>query len=431
MKNLFLTVMVLILTSTSGYCETRAITVKLATETPEIFNGQSIDATVVVTNTGTNDIQLPRPDRTGFSDLLSIDNPQLYFSGGVGIISFTGESPTVTVKPGESISTPVNLSGNLHGLSPIVFRMGFKVKADAAVVWSNPVTVEFKKDQGPLVVQMNVSLVEDKINIADIQNVGQATGQVKITNISQEAQNIGMDGVCGLHELMSGILISDNPDIVIDSGIASCLKSISGPGDVVLNPGESYEQQCRVIYQGMKPNPAPLTFRIGLKKVGHLPVWSNSLTVNVVGGTDQWEKHMIYLKNLEKEYQNPPPVNGVVKKYYESGALMEERTYKDSKLNGPYKTYFENGQVSQDLNYADGKQSGPYKNFDKDGKVTQQGVNANGQIVWYKTYNADGTIHGNIKFLKEENGNYVPLPQGSCTEADSDQEVLKMFPLCK
>ena len=135
MRKEFLPILLLILSCQSGYCDQPTVEVKVTALTPEIFVGQAIAATVQVTNSGTVDLELPRPDRAGFSTLLTTDNPQLGFSGGVSIVSVTGEAPTVTVKPGESVSTKVSLSGTVHGFRrshsgsdlrqrPIQFRFG-------------------------------------------------------------------------------------------------------------------------------------------------------------------------------------------------------------------------------------------------------------------------------------------------------------------
>ena len=394
--------------------------------TPERFVGQAIAATVQVTNSGTVDLELPRPDRAGFSTLLTTDNPQLEFSGGVSIVSVTGEAPTVTVKPGESVSTKVSLSGTVHGFSPITFRIGFKTTADSVQVWSNPVTVRFKKDQD-LPVKVEASLKENNINISNVQNPQNATAHVRITNTSNASQNIGIAGECCLHELQS--LISDSQAIMIESGVTACQQSPCGPEEVTLKPGEIWEQDCRLAYWGEAPDPKPVSVRVGVKSVGHVPAWGNPVTVNIVGGKDQWTKHIVYLKDFIKEQQVTTHPDGIAKTYYENGALMEERTYKEGKLNGPYKTYSANGQLWQELNYVDNKQDGPEKEYNDDGKLRVESLYRNGDTVSYIAYNPDGTVYSHMRYMREVNGNYIYNP---CTEADDHNTAVapSFFPKC-
>jgi len=412
MRKIFLPILLLILSCQSGYCDYPAVQVKVTASTPEIFVGQAISATVQVTNTGTVDLELPRPDRAGFSALLNTDNPQLGFSGGVSIVSVNGEAPTVSVKPGESISTKVSLSGTTHDLSPITFRIGFKPTANSVPVWSNSVTVQFKKDED-FPVKVEASVKESKIDISDVQNPRSATAHARITNTSNASQNIGIAGVCCLHELQS--LISDNQAIKIESGDAACLKTSCGPEEVTLKPGEIWEQDCRLAYWGEDPNPKPISFRIGVKSVGHIPAWSDPVTVNIVGGKDQWTKHIAYLNNSIKEQQATSHPDGITKAYYESGALMDVATYKGGKLDGPYKRYYANGQLWQELNYVDNKQDGRKKEYNDDGKLRVESLYHNGALVSYIAYNPDGTVYSHMRYMREVNGNYIYSP---CTEAD-------------
>ena len=411
----------------SGYCDQPTIEVQVTVLTPEIFVGQAIAVTVQVTNTGMVDLQLPRPDRAGFSALLTTDNPQLGFSGGVAIVSVTGEAPMVTVKPGESISTKmISLSGTVHDLSPMTFKMGFKPTANSVPVWSNSATVRFKKD-ADLPVNVEASLTENNINISNVQNPQGATAHVRITNTSNASQNIGIAGLCCLHELQS--LMSDNQAIVIISGVTSCLRSACGPEEVTLKPGEIWEQDCHVDYEGEDPNPKPISVRIGVKSVGHLPVWGNPVTVNIVGGNDQWTKHVVYLKNFIKQQQATSHPDGITKTYYESGALMEERAYEGGTLNGPYKRYYANGQLWQEFNYVDNEQDGREKEYYEDGKLRVESLYRNGDQVSDRTYNPDGTVYSHMRYMREVNGNYTYSP---CTEADDHNMNVApgFFPKC-
>lgn len=419
MKRIFPAILMLLIACKLGYCGTPSIQVKLTASPPEIFVGQEIGAIVEVANTGKADIQLPSPDCSVFHALLDIDNPHLGFAGGVEIVC----SDMVKVKPGESINTKVFLSGTVHGLGLITFRIGFKPTADLVPVWSNPVTVRFKSDTD-LPVKVEASLKENTLNISNVQNPQILTAHVRITNTSNAPQEIGVDNECGLHELMD--LISDNKSILIVSGVASCLKNPFAEREVTLKPKEVYKQDCHVNYIGEESNPKLILFRIGVKNVGYNPVWSNPLTVNIIGGSRQWTKHIIYSENITKQ-DTAPHSDGVNKKYYENGTLMEEATYKNNKLNGSYKRYYDNGRLWEELNYVDERIDGRDKRYDKDGKLTADSFYSNSQLISSITYNANGTIHGDMVFMKLVNGNYIPW---QCAKDDSDDQVLDMFPSC-
>lgn len=424
MKIIFLIISVLLIVTMPGYCDTPAVEVKVTAATQEIFIGQAIIATVQVANTGTVDLRIPRPDRVGFGNLLFIDNPQLEFSRGVGIIGATDEDPAVIIRPGESVSKQISLSGTTRNLLPITFRVGFKARVDSVPVWSNPVTVGFRNDKD-FPVKVEALLKEDNINISNVRNPKYAIAHVRITNVGSSSQSIGFNNVCGLHELIN--LVSDNQYIEIISGVMSCDSNAYRSGEAILKPGETYEQDCRVSYQGEEPNPEPISFRIGVKNVGSVPAWSNVLTVNIVGGSDQWKEHMVYFKGYLRDMAATTK-EGVVKVYYENGALMEERAYKEEKLNGPCKRYYENGQLRHDLNFADGILNGWDKEYDEEGRLVRDEFYSNGQPVSSITYNKNGSIREHLRLMKFEGGNY--FYQEPCAETDSDPEVLKNMPKC-
>jgi len=178
----------LFVSCTVGYCTLPTVQVKVTPSDLEIFAGQQIAATVEVTNIGAVPLELPRPDRTGFSALLNIDDPHLRFSAGVGIVSVMGESPTVSVKPGESVSTKFYLSGDVRS-SPFTFKMGFKPTTNSAPVWSNLVTVQFKKDQS-FPVRVWTTLKENTIDISNVQRPQNAIAHIRIKNTGNSPQDI-------------------------------------------------------------------------------------------------------------------------------------------------------------------------------------------------------------------------------------------------
>jgi hypothetical protein len=51
-------------------------------------------------------------------------------------------------------------------------------------------------------------------------------------------------------------------------------------------------------------------------------------------------------------------VEGLVKKYYENGALKEEAPYKKGKLEGLVKKYYESGAIQWEIPFINGKREG-------------------------------------------------------------------------
>ncbi len=135
---------------------------------------------------------------------------------------------------------------------------------------------------------------------------------------------------------------------------------------------------------------------------------------------------MNYLNDIRNERTAVYP-DGANKKYYEDGVIREDCSYKNGKLNGPCKHYDVKGRLYQELSYVDGKIDGPNKAYAEDGKIRMDELWSNGQLVGYTSYNQDGSIHGHMRMMKKQGEFYVP---SSCTEADSDQEVLRMFQKC-
>lgn len=65
--------------------------------------------------------------------------------------------------------------------------------------------------------------------------------------------------------------------------------------------------------------------------------------------------------------------NGVSKRWYTTGELLEESTWKDDKLDGIYRSYFQDGKLYQESNYVQGQRSGPFKTWFSDGTLELDG----------------------------------------------------------
>ena len=60
-------------------------------------------------------------------------------------------------------------------------------------------------------------------------------------------------------------------------------------------------------------------------------------------------------------------INGVVKKYYESGGLKDEMIFKDGKPNGIMKRYYQSGKLMGKILYENGKAISGYM-FEESGR---------------------------------------------------------------
>ncbi len=74
-------------------------------------------------------------------------------------------------------------------------------------------------------------------------------------------------------------------------------------------------------------------------------------------------------------------LNGILKRYYESGKLKAEEIYNDGKKNGTTKYYFENGKISQVEDWIDGEINGRIKTYLEDGSLYQESTWSNGKPI--------------------------------------------------
>ena len=58
---------------------------------------------------------------------------------------------------------------------------------------------------------------------------------------------------------------------------------------------------------------------------------------------------------------------GIIKSYYDNGALKEDTPYKDGKENGIGKVYYHNGNLLMEGNYKDDKLEGLFKEYYENG----------------------------------------------------------------
>ena len=71
-------------------------------------------------------------------------------------------------------------------------------------------------------------------------------------------------------------------------------------------------------------------------------------------------------------YNEAGLLDGVVKKYYSTGVLKSEATYKNDVREGKFREYDQNGDLVVVANFKDDKLDGPVKNFYKNGKLRKE-----------------------------------------------------------
>ncbi len=72
---------------------------------------------------------------------------------------------------------------------------------------------------------------------------------------------------------------------------------------------------------------------------------------------------------------------GLWKKYFEDGKLLNESHYKHGKLDGTSKTYYENGELYGEDNYKNGIKNGICTRYSSTGKLTIEAIYKEGEIL--------------------------------------------------
>ena len=82
--------------------------------------------------------------------------------------------------------------------------------------------------------------------------------------------------------------------------------------------------------------------------------------------TGEW-KYFLDTKIVSVENYLNGQKNGVSKRSYKTGELLEGSNWKDDLLDGVYRAYFHDGKVYLECKYSLGKRNGPFKTFYSDG----------------------------------------------------------------
>jgi len=103
--------------------------------------------------------------------------------------------------------------------------------------------------------------------------------------------------------------------------------------------------------------------------------WGKPREVNI---TDtEIREGIAYVKGETKAF------TGIIKSYYENGALKEDIPYKDGKKKGLFKAYYENGALKSEGNYKDDKKEGLFKAYYENGDLIAQYYYKDGKKIYY------------------------------------------------
>ena len=76
----------------------------------------------------------------------------------------------------------------------------------------------------------------------------------------------------------------------------------------------------------------------------------------------------------------------IVKRFYKTGELFSEKTYKNGKLDGLSLEYHKNGLIEYKKSYKNGLKMGEYKRFDENGTITLDIIFENNIQIYHKSY---------------------------------------------
>lgn len=145
---------------------------------------------------------------------------------------------------------------------------------------------------------------------------------------------------------------------------------------ITIKPGEVYKEEVPLAIYWDQDNISSEDITLRLGQAGQLytsnpedftsetenPVevtfWSNELTFHtkVVSQKNRKKWHALrkWFENFEKQQDMAPERDGVYKRFYYTGELYDERSFKRGTLNGPYKKFYRNGKIKETGNYTDG-----------------------------------------------------------------------------
>ncbi|MFA5329005.1 MAG: toxin-antitoxin system YwqK family antitoxin [Prolixibacteraceae bacterium] len=115
---------------------------------------------------------------------------------------------------------------------------------------------------------------------------------------------------------------------------------------------------------------------------------------------------------------------GVSKRFYKTGELLEESSWKNDKLNGAYRSFFQDGQVYLECGYSGGKLNGKFKSWHVDGKPELEATYYDGaRDQDWKYFDKDGNLLYTLKFDMDKLLN--PEVQDSVEKSRSEEYKTK------
>lgn len=154
MKKILLAILMLGMISQPGFCNKPPVQLELTVDKTEIFTTEFPVYTVRITNTGSTNIQVIDTDYKGADKQWLVDSSRV----ALGAASYIGDrwqsQGLHELKLGESYNDKPriyfperisNPSWNSSIPEPITLRIGFRITPDARPIWSNPITIRFKR----------------------------------------------------------------------------------------------------------------------------------------------------------------------------------------------------------------------------------------------------------------------------------------------
>jgi antitoxin component YwqK of YwqJK toxin-antitoxin module len=114
--------------------------------------------------------------------------------------------------------------------------------------------------------------------------------------------------------------------------------------------------------------------------------------------TGQWT-YLLDSKVVSTEIYVNGQKNGVSKRFYETGELLEESNWQNDQLNGIYHSYFQDGKALLECNYSAGLRNGAFKTWFPNGQLEIDGIYTNDtRDKDWKYFNESGELQYTLKF---------------------------------
>ncbi len=114
--------------------------------------------------------------------------------------------------------------------------------------------------------------------------------------------------------------------------------------------------------------------------------------------TGEWS-YLMDAKVVSTEIYVDGQKNGISKRFYKTGELLEESNWKNDKLHGIYRTYFQDGKAFLECNYSEGHRNGTFKTWFPNGAIELDAVYTNDvRDKEWKHFDQTGELLYTLKF---------------------------------